>query len=217
MVDPDAVFRRLLAHYGPQGWWPATSRFEVIVGALLMAQTAWRNVEVSIANLRRAGLLTPRALAEAPIPRIRPLVRPAGLYRTKTKRLRAFCRHLLEISDGDLDRFFRRDPATVREELLALDGVGPETADSILLYAGDVPTFVVDAYTVRIGRRLGLFDSERHADVKRYFEVAMEPDVGAYQEFHALLVAHAKTLCRPRPRCDACPLREGCAHARRFR
>ena len=123
------VYERLLEHYGPQHWWPAETSFEAIVGALLMQQTSWRNVEVAIRNLRRARLLNVRALAQAPVPVIRRQVRIAGLYRTKPRRIRAFCRHLLERSGGDLTQYFERPTDVVRADLLAQHGVGPETAD----------------------------------------------------------------------------------------
>ena len=214
MADAALVYDALRRHFGPQRWWPAETRFEVVVGALLMAQTSWRNVEAAIGNLRTAGLLDARALAAAPLPRIRALVRPAGLYRQKPRRLKRFCEHLLRVSGGDLRRFLARDPRALRAELLALDGIGPETADSILLYAGDVPTFVVDAYTVRIGRRLGWFASARYDEVKAFLEARVPADLATYREYHALLVAHGKAFCRPRPRCHACPLRGACAYAR---
>ncbi len=208
------VYRRLLAHHGPQHWWPARSRFEVIVGALLMQQTAWGNVERAIANLREANLLDVHALAAASVPTIRRHVGVAGLYRTKPLRLKAFCRHLVERCDGNLAAYFDRPAKTVRADLLAQEGVGPETADSILLYAGGHPVFVVDAYTIRIGTRLGLFADTEYEDVQRYFETRVPRDPAAYQEYHALLVAHAKRLCRPQPRCRECPLRRSCAFAR---
>ena len=201
-----AVFERLLQRYGPQRWWPAESPFEVIVGALLMPQTAWRNVSEAIRNLKAAGLLDVRTLASAPIPVIREHVRVAGLWRTKPRRLRNFCRHLLARSGGDLTRYFDRPLAEVRADLLAQEGVGPETADSILLYAGGHPIFVVDAYTIRIGRRIGLFDSDDYDVVQRFFETRGPRDLRRFQEYHALLVAHAKALCRPTPRCERCPL-----------
>src|SRR5947209_11855406 len=156
------LFQRLLRHYGPQHWWPGEDAFEVIVGALLMQQTAWRNVAEAIQNLKEAGLLEVRALAAAPVPVIRRHVKIAGLYRTKPKRLRDFCRHLLNRSDGDLTRYFDRSTDVVRNDLLAQDGVGPETADSILLYAGGHPVFLLDAYTIRIGRR------NRRVDMNAY-------------------------------------------------
>ncbi len=214
MAEPRVVFDLLLARFGRQRWWPAKSPFEVIVGALLMAQTSWRNVEVAIGNLDRAGLLDPRALAAASLATIRTLVRPAGLYRRKPGRLKSFCRHLLRVSDGDLDRFFARDLEAVRGELLGLEGIGPETADSILLYAARFPTFVVDAYTVRIGQRLGWFATGRYDTVKGFFESHLARDLAAYREYHALLVAHGKEICRPKPRCDVCPLQDACAYSR---
>ncbi len=213
MDDVARAYERLLARFGPQRWWPARSRFEVIVGALLMQQTAWRNVEVAIANLRRAGILSAGAIAGASIPELRRHVRVAGLYRTKPRRLKRFCARLMEFR-GDLDAFFRRDPVVVREDLLAQEGVGPETADSILLYASRTPTFVVDAYTIRIARRLGWIDSDDYDEVKAWFEARLPKDLPRLREFHALLVRHAKEICRPRPRCEACPLNEMCAYYR---
>ncbi len=208
------TYRRLLAHHGPQNWWPARSAFEVVVGALLMQQTAWANVERAILHLREADLLDVHALAGASVATIRRQVRVAGLYRTKPARLKAFCRHLVEVWDGDLAAYFARPTTEVRADLLAQDGVGPETADSLLLYVGRHPVFVVDAYTIRIGTRVGLFASHDYAAVQRYFEAHVPRDVDGYQEYHALLVAHAKRLCRPRPRCGECPLRRMCAFGR---
>jgi len=212
----DAVleaYARLLARFGPQHWWPAETRFEVIVGALLMQQTAWRNVEVAIRNLKGAGLLSPASIAKARIPEIRKHVRVAGLYRTKPRRLKRFCARLMEF-DGDLDGFFARPMDVVREDLLSQEGVGPETADSILLYASETPTFVVDAYTVRIARRLGWLDTDSYDSVKAWFEARLPRDVGMYREFHALLVRHAVRVCLPTPRCGECPLNEMCAYYR---
>ena len=204
------VYGRLLDRYGPQRWWPAETRFEVIVGALLMPQTAWRNVAEAIRNLKEAGLLDVHTLAAASLAVLRSHVQGAGLYRTKPARLRSFCRHLLERSAGDLDRYFDRSTEDVRADLLAQDGVGPETADSILLYAGGHPVFVVDAYTTRIGRRIGLFATDEYDHVQRYFEQRIPRDVDVYREYHALLVAHAKAFCRPTPACMKCPVRTAC-------
>ena len=212
-----AAFRRLEAHYGPRHWWPAETPFEVVVGALLMQQTVWPNVERAIANLREAGLLDVHALASAPVATIRRHVRIAGLYRSKPARLKAFCRHLVVRADGDLTRYFDRPTDAVRADLLAQEGVGPETADSILLYAGHHPVFVVDAYTVRIGTRLGLFSATDYDAVQRHLEAHVPRDLHAYRQDHALLVTHAKALCRPRPRCHECPLVASCAFGRRQR
>jgi len=206
------VYDRLRAHYGPQAWWPADTPFEVIVGALLMQQTSWGRVEEAIGNLKAAGLLDVRRLARADVATIRRHVRAAGLYRTKPARLRSFCRHLLARADGDLGPYFERPTAEIRADLLAQRGVGPETADSILLYAGGHPVFVVDAYTVRIGTRLGLLPSTRYDDVQAFFEARLPRDADLYKEVHALLVVHAKALCRPRPRCPDCPLLRICVY-----
>lgn len=214
MEKARAVYERLREHYGPQHWWPAETSFEVVVGALLMQQTAWANVERAIANLREDGLLDPHALASASVPRIRRAVRIAGLYRSKPPRLKTFCRHLVERADGDLRRFFRGPTEAVRADLLVQPGVGPETADSLLLYAGGHPVFVVDAYTVRIGKRVGLFRTEAYDEVQRYFEERLPRDVDLFREYHALLVQHAKTFCRARPKCESCPLRPVCAYGR---
>src|SRR5881409_1143682 len=211
-----AVYQRLLAHYGSQHWWPAETSFEAIVGALLMQQTAWRNVEIAVQNLKRARLLDVRALAGAPVPVIRRNVRVTGLYRKKPARLRAFCRHLLDRSGGDLAVYFNRPTGIVRADLLAQDGIGPETADSILLYAGGHPIFVVDAYTERIGRRIGWFDTDDYADVQNFFEQHVPRELATYHEYQALLVRHAKTLCRrTNPVCEECPIRSLCDFGRR--
>lgn len=210
MDREEEIFRRLMAHYGRQRWWPAETAFEVVVGALLMPQTTWRNVATAIRNLKAAGLLDVRALASSPISRIRNHVRVAGLYRAKPRRLRDFCRHLLVRSDGDLSRYFARPTPVVRADLLDQEGVGPETADSILLYAGGHPIFVVDAYTIRIGRQIGLFAADDYHEVQSHFERRVPRDLEMYREFHALFVAHAKALCRRTPRCDGCPLRDLC-------
>jgi endonuclease-3 related protein len=208
------IYRRLLEAYGPQHWWPAETPFEVIVGALLMQQTSWKNVDRAIRNLRDAGLLDAEAIASAPAAVIRKHVKISGLYRTKPERLKAFCVHLLARSGGDLERYFDRPATEIRLDLLEQRGVGPETADSILLYAGGHPVFVVDAYTVRIGNHIGLFDTDEYEPVQRYFEGHVPRDVDLYREFHALLVEHAKTVCRPKPHCDACVIRDLCDYGR---
>jgi len=209
-----SVYRRLLGRHGPQHWWPAETPFEVIVGALLMQQTAWRNVAKAIGNLKAAGLLEVKSLAAARLGIIRKHVRVTGLYGTKPARLRGFCRHLIARADGDLGRYFARPTEEVREDLLAQDGVGPETADSILLYAGGHPVFVVDAYTIRIGRRIGLFATDDYNEVQRFFESRFPKDLAGYQEYHALFVTHGKEICRPKPRCAICPVRPDCAFGR---
>ncbi len=207
---------------GPQGWWPGRTRFEVIVGAILTQNTAWSNVARAIANLHRARALTPQALASLPTPRLAGLIRSSGYYNIKATRLKRFLRFLERRYGLNLSRMFARHPSILRRELLAVPGIGPETADSILLYAGDVPTFVVDAYTRRILNRHGLIRPDATYDqVQALFMTALPPDAALYNEYHALLVAVGKDFCRPIPRCAGCPLRPDLerhrpANSRRF-
>ena len=149
------VYDRLFAAYGPQKWWPGESPFEVLVGAVLVQNTSWKNVERAIANLRQARLMEPHALYAAPPEELEELIRPAGYYRVKARRLRSLLSLLVDRYDGDLDRMFRTRLPSLREELLSVNGIGPETADSILLYAGELPAFVVDTYTYRVLARHG--------------------------------------------------------------
>lgn len=202
------LYDRLLRRYGPQGWWPARTTFEVVVGAILTQGTAWVNVERALARLRAAGLLEPRALGRVRLGRLARLVRPAGYYRVKAGRLRAFLRHLSRRHGGSLRRLLRQPADALRRELLGVPGVGPETADSILLYAAHRPVFVVDAYTRRIlGRhRLAPPDAD-YATLQALFMAHLPRDPALFNEYHALLVRLAKEHCRPRPRCEGCPLR----------
>jgi endonuclease-3 related protein len=193
---------------GPMHWWPARTPFEVIVGAILTQNTAWANVERAIANLHRERLLTPRALERVPLGSLARLVRPSGYFRQKAKKLKAFVRFLRGDFGGSLARMFRTPTAELRERLLGVHGIGPETADSILLYAGSHRVFVVDAYTKRILLRHGLASEKAdYEEVRRLFESSLPHDPGIYNEFHALLVNVGKNWCRPRePRCEDCPL-----------
>ncbi len=203
------VYRELLAAYGPQGWWPSDGPFEVMVGAVLTQNTAWVNVERAIENLKRAGALSARAIVDLPEARLAALLRPSGYFNVKARRLRAFCAWYLEA--GGLERLGRLQTARLRRALLAVPGVGPETADDILLYAFGRPVFVVDAYTRRLFGRLGLLDPDLPYDAVRLaFEGALGRRPALYNEYHALIVRHAKNVCRPRPVCAACCLRERC-------
>lgn len=211
----DDVFERLLGHFGPRHWWPAETPFEVVVGAILTQNTAWRNVEYALDNLRRAGALAPAPLLALAPEELQTLLRPAGFFRQKSARLQGFIRHLAQHHDGDLETWLAGPLEAVREELLALKGIGPETADSILLYAGERPTFVVDAYTRRLFSRLGLLaGDEPYARIRDFFMEALPADAELFNEYHALIVEECKTFCRPRPDCGPCPLREICPAAR---
>jgi endonuclease-3 related protein len=202
------TYERMLAAFGPQHWWPGDSPLEIMVGAVLVQNTAWRNVERAIANLRDAGVMDPRALYEMPIAELAELIRPAGYYQVKAKRLRNLLRFVVEECNGSLDVMFHRNLASLREQLLAIHGIGPETADAILLYAGGLPTFVVDTYTHRILARHGWIGYDASYDeIKDYFESNLPAGAGLYNEYHALLVRVGKDFCkRKAPNCPACPL-----------
>jgi len=207
---PLQVYERLLEAFGPQHWWPGDSPFEVMVGAVLTQNTNWQNVEKAIRNLGQSDLLSPRALHEVPVEELEELIRPAGYYRVKARRLRSLIEYLIRRYDGSLEAMFATDVATLRRELLGVHGIGPETADSILLYAGGLPTFVVDAYTYRIFSRHGWigFDSD-YMSIQEYFQDGLPLDAAVFNEYHALLVHVGKHYCRKRdPKCAQCPLRE---------
>jgi len=193
---------------GPQSWWPAKTPFGVIVGAILTQNTTWTNVERAIANLRRAQLLSPRAIERIPLARLATLIRPSGYFRQKARKLKAFVRFLRDEYSGSLKRMFQTPTLELREKLLGVHGIGPETADSILLYAGGKDIFVVDAYTRRILSRHGwVAEQAPYEEMRTLIESALPRDVSRYNEFHALLVNVGKNWCRPRePRCSQCPL-----------
>ena len=203
------VYDRLLAAYGPQQWWPGDSPFEVLVGAVLVQNTSWKNVEGAIRNLAAADLLAPGALYDIAQEELEELIRPAGYYRVKARRLRNLLAMIVERYDGSLDAMFQTPLETLREELLSVNGIGPETADSILLYAGNLPTFVIDTYTHRVMARHGWVGFEAgYEELKDYFESGLARDATLYNEYHALLVHVGHTHCRKQPRCDGCPLAE---------
>ena len=207
-MSPRVLFRALLAAYGPQRWWPARTPFEVIVGAILTQGVAWKNVEMAIAALSREGLLDERRLGRVPPSRLARLLRPAGYHNQKARTLRTFLRHLEAIHDGVLERCLRQPIDRLRAELLALKGIGEETADAIVLYAAGLPAFVVDAYTLRIFRRHGLLrGKERPEEARRVVSAGLPREARIYNEFHALLVRVGKDHClKAAPRCAGCPL-----------
>lgn len=204
-----ALFQRLYDHFGPQGWWPGDTPFEVLVGAVLTQNTSWTNVEKAIANLQGAGLLDFAALLTATPDRLAECIRPAGYYRVKAERLQGLVRAIQD-EYGDLDALFALPQAPLRDWLLAVKGVGPETADSILLYAAGQPAFVVDAYTCRILVRHNFLDPEQglaYDEVQALFLDNLPADTTLFGEFHALIVRLGKEFCKKtRPRCESCPL-----------
>ena len=201
------IYDRLFAAYGPQHWWPARTKTEIVVGAILTQNTAWGNVERAIANLRAAKTLNWRSLRDVSQARLEELIRPAGTFRVKARRLKAFVDCLWKEHGGSLASMVGGPLEAARARLLAVPGIGPETADAILLYAGKRPTFVVDAYTVRVLRRHFIIDEKAaYETVRRIFLDALPPDVPTLNEYHALLVELGKRHCRKAARCDGCPL-----------
>jgi endonuclease-3 related protein len=229
-------YTALLARYGPQNWWPARSRFEVIVGAYLTQNTNWSNVEKAMANLRAARLLSISAMRKAPIAKLQALVRPSGYFRQKARNLKTFIAFLDRQYSGSLTRMFAQTTEKLRAELLDLNGVGPETADSILLYAGNHPVFVVDAYTRRVLLRHGIIGQKApYEEIRRMMEQAISSSAAEslvvknpasdprhpvsrmsrsarsalaqhYNELHALIVRVGNHYCRTKPSCEGCPL-----------
>jgi endonuclease-3 related protein len=198
----------LLAHYGPPKWWPGDSPFEIMVGAILTQNTAWKNVEKAIANLKTYDLLDARKIHELDQDTLALAIKPAGTYNLKAARLKGFVDWLLARYDGDPEKMRQAPPGRLREELLEVKGIGPETADAILLYALEVPSFVVDTYAHRVLTRHELaMDEATYDDLKEYFERNLPRNAALYNDFHALIVSVGKEFCRPKARCEACPLK----------
>jgi endonuclease-3 related protein len=201
------IYHRLMARYGEQHWWPAEEPFEVIVGAILTQSAAWINVEKAIANLKATGALSPGALRQLPQSEIARLIHPCGYYNAKAKKLKAFTHWLGEQYSDNLARLFAGNINQLRQQLLTIYGIGEETADSIILYAANKPTFVIDAYTRRIISRLGLAPhSNSYAAYQELFMANLPADTKLFNEYHALLVCLAKNVCQPRPLCQQCCL-----------
>ena len=201
-----ALYRALLDAFGPRHWWPGESPFEVMVGAVLTQNTAWTNVEKAIGALKEADLLEPERLDRAPAERVADLVRPSGYFNVKAKRLKSLVHWFVRRLGGCAETAEAIPTAELRRELLAVHGVGEETADSILLYALERPVFVVDAYTRRAFSRHGAFNARAsYGEIQRFFQDRLPPDVALYNEYHALIVHLGKDYCRPQPRCEDCP------------
>lgn len=206
------VYERLFGHFGPQHWWPGETPFEVMVGAILTQNTAWTNVEKAIVNLKANEALSAEAISATPHAQLAEWLRPSGYFNIKTERLQTFCRWWLE--EGRRQHLEALSTHDLRHALLSVKGVGPETADDMVLYAFHRPVFVIDAYTRRLLSRLGLITGDEGYETLRAFvEDAFgrtEEQVALYNEFHALIVVHAKDYCRKRPRCPGCPLVSRC-------
>jgi endonuclease-3 related protein len=206
-----AAYQLLCDRYGPQHWWPADTPLEMIIGAILTQSAAWTNVEKAIANLKANGSLSVEWLRSLPRDELARLIRPSGYYNVKARKIRAFVDWLADEYGGDLDALFALDSAELRNELLSVHGVGEETADSIILYGAHQPIFVIDAYTRRIITRLGLAPQpETYAAFQALFMGNLPHDEALFNEYHALLVQHGKTVCRKNPLCADCCLSHLC-------
>lgn len=206
------AYRRLLAAHGPQHWWPGDSRFEIMVGAVLTQNTAWVNVERAILNLKRAKALSPEAILLVHPKRLSAWLRPSGYFNVKAKRLKSLCRWL--IAQGGVRALARMNTQGLRTALIAVHGIGPETADDIVLYAFGRPVFVIDAYTRRIFARLGHIRGDEGYEILRHlFENTLGMSAPLFNEYHALIVAHGKDICKAKPRCSTCCLSPACPSA----
>ena len=210
------IYQILSDHFGPRHWWPADSPFEVVIGAILTQNTAWTNVEQAIRNLKQADALTIEKLSNLPIQQLEELIKPSGFFRQKASRLQNFAKHLQEEWQSDLSAFCSGPLNDARDRLLARPGIGPETADSILLYAADRPSFVVDAYTSRIFVRLGfLHGREKYNEIRLLFMQNLPEQTELYNEYHAQIVQLAKSYCRKnKTLCSECPLNGACSFAK---
>jgi len=201
------MYRRLFERFGPQNWWPARTPFEVMVGAVLTQNTNWKNVERAIQNLRDNNLLNLKAIYEVSIQDLAHLIRPAGYYNIKAVRLKNLINFIVENYGSELENFMSQETRKLRQEILSVKGIGPETADSILLYACSRPVFVVDAYTFRVLRRHNMVqDQESYHGLQSMFMDNLPDDVELFNEFHALIVRVGKEHCKKQPLCNSCPL-----------
>ena len=201
------IYKKLYTSFGPQHWWPGDTPFEVAVGAILTQNTNWGNVEKAIENLKKNRLLRPSALHELSHNRLAELIRPAGYFNIKAKRLKNFIDLLMREYQGSMNRMKKEDFSSVRKKLLSVNGIGPETADSIILYALEKPVFVIDAYTKRVLSRHNILDHDvSYEAFQEFFHATLKENVGLFNEYHALVVKLAKEYCRTKPVCTGCPL-----------
>lgn len=204
------VYHQLHGYYGVQQWWPADTAEEIIIGAILTQNTAWTNVEKAIENLKQANSLAINIISIMPHEQLAQLIRPSGYFNIKAKRLQALCVWLE--AQGGYGALTHWPTEQLREELLGVYGVGPETADDIVLYAFNRPVFVIDSYTKRIFSRLGITDEQDYETLRGIFESNLKADSQLFSEYHALIVLHAKDVCRKKPLCEACVLQKDCRY-----
>lgn len=209
------VYHRLYNRYGPQGWWPAESKFEIVVGAILTQGVSWMNVVRALDNLKTAGAFSLKGLREIPHGELARLIKPCLYYNVKARKLKAFAEHLWLHHRDDLEAFLTQEPSALRTELLSIYGIGQETADDILLYAAEKPFFVIDAYTRRILKRLDIAPAqESYRAYQALLHRELPRDTEMFNEYHALLDRHAKESCRKRPVCSSCCLLDLCSTGR---
>jgi endonuclease-3 related protein len=207
------IYQRLYQRYGPQHWWPGEGPLDVIIGAILTQSAAWPNVERALFNLKEAGCWSLEAIHRCPRDDLAAIIHPCGYFNTKARKLKAFAEHIVKQYGGHLEVFLSQDCRPLREELLSIYGIGLETADDILVYAAEQPSFVIDTYTVRILQRVGLAPAGKKSDYHAYqglFHIALPQDVALFNEYHALLDQHAKQACNKTPKCRGCCLRDMC-------
>ena len=205
------LYDDLNAEYGDLHWWPAETPFEIIIGAILGQATAWRNAAKAIGNLKAANVLDPEEMSKLSQDELETLILPSGYYRAKAKKVRAFLTHLQAHHNNQLDSLFAQELPPLREELLSIYGVGEETADTILLYAAQKPSFVVDTYTYRLLERLGLFSGKFHyRKLRKIFMENLPHDSHLFNQYHALIVRHGARICQKTPQCDKCMLQNQC-------
>jgi endonuclease III related protein len=205
-----AIYDALLKHFGHRGWWPgAAGPFEVVIGAILAQNVAWRNAKKAVDNLRDAGFLDPEKLYATPAEEIAPLIRPSRFYNMKAVKIKNFMQFFKDEYDLDFDAMAREAPAVLRKKLLGVKGLGKETVDSILCYACEMPVFVVDAYTKRIFVRCRLISPDaEYDDIQAFFMANLPEDATLYNDFHAQIVHLGNAVCKTKPDCSACPIRE---------
>ncbi|WAM35706.1 endonuclease III domain-containing protein [Caldicellulosiruptor acetigenus] len=210
------IYNKLYEFWGPQHWWPAETKFEMVIGAILAQNISWNSVEKAICNLKRANILSIEGILQTSDEKLAELIKPAGYYNQKTKRLKEFCNFLKREFNSDLEKLFALDISSLRQVLLSQKGIGFETADSIILYGAEKPIFVVDSYTKRLFYRLGLIESEKakYEDIQNLVMQNLELDTYIFNEFHALIVKHCKERCKSKkPMCKNCCLSAFCIYS----
>ena len=231
-INPQLLYQILLEEFGELNWWPVDKnyhkktgsdpRFEVMVGALLTQNAAWLNVEKALKNLKSKNILDLKKISYIDIEALQKMVKPTGFFKQKAKRLQNLASYIINNYQGNLDSFFKRNLQGIRRELLSLNGIGPETADSILLYAGNLPIFVVDSYTIRICKRLPIDINPTYHEIQKYFQNKLSKKYQKneiskiYNELHALIVILAKTYCKSKPECNKCPLQKYCMYKKQL-